>query len=315
MRPIRVWLSAAVCGFALIVIAGSGPPLQAEEPRERVREDRAPEVKEHREGERVDRERQEREHQTREAEARKHRETEDRDRDDRDHDDRDREAHDRDDDDDEDDDHARPNPHDGDRPHDGPTDVRNSVNDELLDLARALRRIDQSYGFRGIQGCGSWTAGSAYMDWDARGFGNRPHPPMVRDPGLYEDRFYQGAYRDHHTCGGCGRAYPLHGQPSCGCALPPRPLILSGCRDAGGDDDNCSLLTRRICTGCGHVYPRHEQPRCNCHGSEAHHDGHPGPAHGPHHGPDREPTPVDRDHDHDRNHDREPAPVRVQPKR
>lgn len=177
MRPIRVWLSAAVCGFALIVIAGSGPPLQAEEPRERVREDRAPEVKEHREGERVDRERQEREHQTREAEARKHRETEDRDRDDRDHDDRDREAHDRDDDDDEDDDHARPNPHDGDRPHDGPTDVRNSVNDELLDLARALRRIDQSYGFRGIQGCGSWTAGSAYMDWDARGFGNRPHPP------------------------------------------------------------------------------------------------------------------------------------------
>ncbi len=301
MRPIRVWLSAAVWGFALIVSAGSGPPLQAEEPRERVREDREREERDHRDGDREARELQEREHQNREADARKHREPEERERSDRDDDD-DRHDDDRHDDDNRD----RPRPHAADHRLDGPTAVRNSVNDELLDVARALRRIDQSYGFRGIQGCGAWTAGSAYMDWDARGFGNRPHPPMVRDQGHYQDRFSQGTYRDHHTCGGCGRAYPLYGQPICGCALPPRPLILGGCCDIGPDDDNCSLLTRRICTGCGHVYPRDEQPSCNCHGTEAHHAPHAAPDHHPHAGPDREPTPVDREH--------APAPVRVRPK-
>ncbi len=299
MRPIRVWLSAAVCGVALIVSAGSVPLIQAEDARERVHADREREEGEEREHHEGDRE-------AHKAEAPKHREAQERNRDDRGHETHDRDRDNREHMDREDDDRAQPHPRDGDHRHDGSTAVRNSVNDELLDLARALRRIDQSYGFRGIQGCGSWTAGSAYMDWDARGFGNRPHPPLVRHPGHDEDHFSHGAYRDHHSCGGCGRAYPLHAQPSCGCALPPRPLILGGCRNADVDDDNCSLLTRRICTGCGHVYPRDEQPRCNCHGTELHHEGHPGPAPGHHDGPDREPTPVDRDP--------APAPVRVRPK-
>ena len=301
MRPIRVWLSAAVWGFALLATAGSSPPLQADEPRERerVRQDREDESRDRRDDERREREMEDRDHRDddddrdRDHADRDHKDRVDKDRDhrageDRADDDRDHKDH-----IDNDRDHGdRPRPHDADHRHDGPTAVRNSVNDELLDLARALRRIDQSYGFRGIQGCGAWTAGSAYRDWGAsgygHGFGNRPHPPMVHDPGLYEDRFSQGTYRDHYGCG---------------CARPPRPLILGGCRDIGHEDDNCSLLTRRICTDCGHVYPRHEQPRCNCHGGEASHEPHrgphPAPDHRPHDGPDREPTPVDRDHDRD----------------
>ena len=282
MRPIRVWLSAVVWGLALIVSTGSGPVLRADEPRER---DREAESREDRDEDRVER-------HEREEKVRDHRDHQEKEGQERVHADRDRDHEDRDHDD-------RPRPHDADHRPDGPTAVRDSVNDEMLDLSRALRRIDQSYGFRGIQGCGAWTAGSAYMDWDARGFGNRPHPPMVRDPGLHEGRFSQGRSRDHHTCGGCGHAYPLHGQPICGCVLPPRPLILGGCCNAAREDDNCSLLTRRICTGCGHVYPRNEQPRCHCHGGEAHHAPHHAPHHGPDHrphdGPDREPTPVDSD--------------------
>lgn len=37
-----------------------------------------------------------------------------------------------------------------------------SVNEELLDLARALRSLDQSYEIPGLSRCGAWTAGSSY---------------------------------------------------------------------------------------------------------------------------------------------------------
>lgn len=37
-----------------------------------------------------------------------------------------------------------------------------SVNEELLDLARAIRSLDQSYEIPGVSRCGAWTAGSAY---------------------------------------------------------------------------------------------------------------------------------------------------------
>lgn len=47
--------------------------------------------------------------------------------------------------------------------------VRDAVNLELTDVARALRSIDQSYAYRGMRGTGSWTAGSAFMDWEAQG--------------------------------------------------------------------------------------------------------------------------------------------------
>ncbi|MCA9055417.1 MAG: hypothetical protein KDA75_16365 [Planctomycetaceae bacterium] len=43
------------------------------------------------------------------------------------------------------------------------------VSGELTDVARALRSLDQSYTYRGMRGCGSATAGSVYIDWDAKG--------------------------------------------------------------------------------------------------------------------------------------------------
>lgn len=38
-----------------------------------------------------------------------------------------------------------------------------SVNDELTELAFAIRSLDQSYGYEGMQGCRAWTAGSSYV--------------------------------------------------------------------------------------------------------------------------------------------------------
>lgn len=124
----------------------------------------------------------------------------------------------------------------------GPVVIRDAVNSELFDLARALRSLDQSYAYRGIQGCGAWTAGSAHIDWHAQGV----CPP-----------------------------------PSGSRVLPPPPLVLGGCRSVcrsiasptcaygelttGGDTATVSeILPRRICTTCGHVYPRDEQPGCHC---------------------------------------------------
>lgn len=38
-----------------------------------------------------------------------------------------------------------------------------SVNDELTELAFAIRSLDQSYGYEGMKGCRAWTAGSSYV--------------------------------------------------------------------------------------------------------------------------------------------------------
>lgn len=44
----------------------------------------------------------------------------------------------------------------------GAKTVSNAVNDEMKDVARAVRSLDQSYSYRGFRGCCSATAGSAY---------------------------------------------------------------------------------------------------------------------------------------------------------
>ncbi|MFV0445904.1 MAG: hypothetical protein ACK5Q5_20185 [Planctomycetaceae bacterium] len=40
--------------------------------------------------------------------------------------------------------------------------ISTAVNEELEDVAFAIRSLDQSYEVRGIEGCGAWTAGSAF---------------------------------------------------------------------------------------------------------------------------------------------------------
>ena len=47
--------------------------------------------------------------------------------------------------------------------------VARSVNGELTDVARAFRRLDQSYAIRGFQGCAAATSGSVFVDWRAKG--------------------------------------------------------------------------------------------------------------------------------------------------
>lgn len=44
----------------------------------------------------------------------------------------------------------------------GMSTVSTAVNEELKEVAYAFRSLDQSYCIEGQNGCGSWTAGSAY---------------------------------------------------------------------------------------------------------------------------------------------------------
>ena len=41
--------------------------------------------------------------------------------------------------------------------------VGNAVNDEMKEMAGAIRSLDQSYGYLGHRGCRAWTAGSCYI--------------------------------------------------------------------------------------------------------------------------------------------------------
>ncbi len=295
MRPVRVWLSAVVWGLTLALCVGSGPVLRADEPRER---------------EQPAREHQESDHKDREQEDRDHR--------DGDHEEHDRESHKRDSHDHEHADHNHH--HDGEHRPNGPAAVRDAVHGELSDVARAFRRIDQSYAYRGMQGCGSCTAGSAFIDWHAKGL-CQPRCGYVQPPrplifgGCRDAAYDDGCSLDRRICTGCGHVYPRGEQSGCGCGLnlrPHPPLPSDHQRDTvcedrrySDADEEFSLLDRRICTGCGHVYPRHEQPRCNCHGGAAHHGPHPTPEHRSHDAHEHEPTPVDRD----------PAPLHLPPRR
>ena len=55
--------------------------------------------------------------------------------------------------------------------------VSSVVNDELRDVTRAIRSLDQSYSYRGFSGCHSMTAGSACVDYSIDVAGNRPGNP------------------------------------------------------------------------------------------------------------------------------------------
>jgi Flp pilus assembly pilin Flp len=52
--------------------------------------------------------------------------------------------------------------------------VSNAVNDELKDVTKAIRSLDQSYSYRGFRGCNSMTAGSAFVDTSIDLVGDRP---------------------------------------------------------------------------------------------------------------------------------------------
>ena len=62
--------------------------------------------------------------------------------------------------------------------------VSTAVNDELKDVTKAIRSLDQGYAYRGFRGCNSMTAGSAFVDTSVDVMGDRPaHPPEAIQPG------------------------------------------------------------------------------------------------------------------------------------
>ena len=92
--------------------------------------------------------------------------------------------------------------------------VARSVNGELTDVARALRRLDQSYAVRGFQGCGACTAGSVFVDWRAKGV-----KPQDRVVVLPPDPIVLGRPKAavcSSPCSSCGRTHFGAGSCSCG---------------------------------------------------------------------------------------------------
>ena len=98
--------------------------------------------------------------------------------------------------------------------------VARSVNGELTDVARAFRRLDQSYAVRGFQGCAAATAGSVFVDWRAKGV-----RPQDRYAVLPPEPIVLGRPKAavcSPVCGHCGRAHFGEGGIARGC--PPTAI-------------------------------------------------------------------------------------------
>ncbi len=117
----------------------------------------------------------------------------------------------------------------------GLTTIAQAVDNELRDVARALRALDQSYAIRGFQGCGAATAGSVFIDWHARGM-TAPHGLRVIPPEpivLGVPKWGYGAYVEGcHPCGqsrcGCQSHVARPVDPDCDCqrTQPASPTLL-----------------------------------------------------------------------------------------
>jgi hypothetical protein len=89
--------------------------------------------------------------------------------------------------------------------------LQQSVNAELLDLARAFRGLDQSYQYRGMKSRLASTAGSAFVDWDAKGIApEHRHPVSAPSPvlvGCAADECECGSAPGPHGLCRCGRQH------------------------------------------------------------------------------------------------------------
>lgn len=105
--------------------------------------------------------------------------------------------------------------------------VPRAVNGELTDVARALRRLDQSYYVRGFQGCGAATAGSVFVDWRARGI--RPQDRVIVLPPEPIVLGRPKAACCSAPCPMCGQTH--FGKTGCECGraiVPPAPTQPTG---------------------------------------------------------------------------------------
>lgn len=88
-----------------------------------------------------------------------------------------------------------------------------AVNGELTDVARAWRRLDQSYAVRGFQGCGACTAGSVFVDWRAKGV-----KPQDRVAVLPPEPIVLGRPKAP-LCSSCGQTHLGAGRCLCGTTI------------------------------------------------------------------------------------------------
>ena len=169
-------------------------------------------------------------------------------------------------------------------------ELSNSVTSELLNLSRAFRSLDQSFQYRGMSSRLASTAGSAFVDWEAKGIPVEQAPNVrVPDPvlvGCAAERL--NAHHGEHCGGspqpeedpccacersGCGgreevghHHFQLHGHSQGGCAatigIPLHPLR-NDCRatigiplhpvaacEANSHQHGCSNYDR--CDECSH---------------------------------------------------------------
>jgi hypothetical protein len=61
----------------------------------------------------------------------------------------------------------------------GLQEASNTVHDEMRDVGKAIRNLNQSYSYRGFSGCYSMTAGSAFIDTNSGGL-PRPQDPAPK---------------------------------------------------------------------------------------------------------------------------------------
>lgn len=145
-------------------------------------------------------------------------------------------------------------------------DLMSSVNSESRDLARAFRGLDQSYQYRGMSSRLASTAGSVFVDWEAKGVPpEHRHPAVAPAPVLVgcaaTDRCHEHCecHGRHHDvpqsqCSDCGSGSltPLQGSGS-SCAatigIPLHPRC-NDCAATIGIPLHPHAFARHNC-GCG----------------------------------------------------------------
>jgi len=174
----------------------------------------------------------------------------------------------------------------------GAEELSSSVKSELLDLSRAFRAIDQSYQYRGMSSRLASTAGSMFVNGEAKGISPKQHSPVIAPApvlaGCAEtDHCSEDCecHSGHHgrpqlPCSDCrnGSLTPLHGSGS-GCiatiGVPLHPRC-NDCAAAIGSPLHPQALTRQnfSCQNCPIDYDARRLPEsCDtCAESTGRHD-------------------------------------------
>ncbi len=181
-------------------------------------------------------------------------------------------------------------------------DLPSAINGEFADLARAFRGLDQSYVYRGMSSRLASTAGSVFVDWEAKGVpAEHRHPVVAPEPiavGCLK-RNHQSLEADcacgHRPvpspqCSACGAAsrIPLHGSgSSCaatiGIPLHPRcndcavtigvPLHPNALHQQGRGCETCLSRCKDCCSENVSIPCLEEAPCHDCFVVEQYRDG------------------------------------------